>query len=292
MKTKTMKTTMWKWSTSVMSDCPKTELDPLPLYQPNLGPSFDGVWVGVTRTGFTREDTGYGLNLGSHVGDDPAAVRARRLSLSEQAGAPVLWLNQVHGVGLCVAGAQLAEDSLDAPPSADASLCMDSSTVLAIMTADCLPAVFVVRNTAGQAVGVAAAHAGWKGLLHGVLSKTALALAQQAGEPVAQVSAWLGPAIGPSSFEVGAEVREAFAGEFSQDRIQDAFLPAPGTGKYLANLYKLATLDLQQAGLDTVQSDQPVPDTFTDLNWFSHRRASRLGRQAGRMATLVRLLPR
>lgn len=262
----------------------------LALFRPTLPKAFRGVWVAVTQTGFTHQDEGYGLNFGTHVGDDLAAVQARRAALEHEAGAPVLWLNQVHDVEVCLANPSLAEHSGLNPPSADASVALGPEVTLAIMTADCLPAVYVVHNAEGLPVGVAAAHAGWKGLLNGVLRNAALGLAQASKEPVQRMSVWLGPAIGPQSFEVGEEVREAFCARFTQIA-QNAFKPTGRQGKWLADIYELARLDLQQIGVEQIESPMPPEDTFTDLNWFSHRRAAQLGRQAGRMATLVRLLP-
>ncbi|MDH4394950.1 MAG: polyphenol oxidase family protein [Limnobacter sp.] len=259
--------------------------------------------MAVSQTGFTVADEGYGLNFGTHVGDSLDEVNRRRAMLEVDVGAPILWLNQVHGVEVCTATSMIAKESDVSPPSADASVALNSDTALAIMTADCLPAVFVARNAEGVALGVAAAHAGWKGLLNGVLSNTALSLAQATGQAVSQVSVWLGPAIGPQSFEVGGEVREAFCLRFSgldfhvdfndglNNGVQHAFKPSQNPGKWLADIYQLAKIDLNQLGVKQVEGGNPPQDTFTDLNWFSHRRAALQGRQAGRMATLVRLIP-
>lgn len=254
--------------------------------------------MGVTQTGFVGQDEGYGLNYGTHVGDELAAVQARRAALELKVGAPILWLNQVHGVEVCTANPSLAENSGLNPPSADACFALNPDVALAIMTADCLPVVYVIHNSAGLPVGVAAAHAGWKGLLNGVLRNTALGLAQASQQPLNRISVWFGPAIGPQSFEVGEEVREAFCARFTRftHSVQSAFKPSGRPGKWLANIYELARIDLQHTGVEQIEATpiegttQPE-DTFTDLKWFSHRRAAQLGRQAGRMATLVRLLP-
>lgn len=260
------------------------------LYRPALSEAFQGVWVAVTKTGFTHQDDGYGQNFGTHVGDSQATVFARRAALEHAVGAPVLWLNQVHGVEVCMASLSLANGSNLSPPSADASVALRSDVTLAIMTADCLPVVYVINNSEGSPVGVAAAHAGWKGLLNGVLRNTALGLAQASHEPLSRMSVWLGPAIGPQSFEVGDEVRQAFLAQFSQPA-QKAFKPSGSPGKWLADIYELARIDLQHVGVQQIEGANPPEDTFTDLSWFSHRRSAQMGRQAGRMATLVRLLP-
>jgi polyphenol oxidase len=265
------------------------------LFKPKLSEAFQGVWVAVSQTGFTHKDEGYGLNYGTHVGDSLDDVNSRRALLEAEAGAPILWLNQVHGVDVCTANPAVAMESTLRPPIADASIALSSDITLAIMTADCLPAVFVAQNSEGLPVGVAAAHAGWKGLLNGVLGNAALHLAQATGQPVSQVSVWLGPAIGPQSFEVGGEVREAFCSRFNDSGLNncvvDAFQPSQNPGKWLADIYQLAKIDLSKLGVKQVESANPPDDTFKDLKWFSHRRAALLGRQAGRMATLVRLMP-
>lgn len=250
-----------------------------------------GVWVAVTQTGFAHQDEGYGLNYGTHVGEALGDVHARRRALELEAGAPIVWLNQVHGVEVCEASPAMAQNSGLSPISADASIALDGNVTLAIMTADCLPAVYVSQNALGVPVGVAAAHAGWKGLLNGVLQNTALRLAAATTQPLSRISVWLGPAIGPQSFEVGVEVQEAFYQRFPE-HARYAFIPGAHSDKYLADIYSLAKISLRSIGVERVEGANPPEDTFTDLNWFSHRRSGHLGRQAGRMATLVRLLPR
>ena len=140
-----------------------------------------------------------------------------------------------------------------------------------MMTADCLPVLFCDR--AGSIV--AAAHAGWRGLLGGVLEST---LAAMAVAPE-HVLAWLGPAIGPSAFEVGDEVRAAFVAELPA--AGEAFAPC-GQGKWLADLYALARLRLARAGVTTVYGGNAC--TYSDpARYFSYRRDG----VTGRMATLI-----
>ncbi len=135
------------------------------------------------------------LNLGDHVGDVQAAVAENRRRLTAQFGIQPAWLKQVHGIDVVEADpARVAE--------ADASCTSTPGIACTSMTADCLPVLFCDR--AGTRVG--AAHAGWRGLVGGVLEATLDAL----GVPASEVLVWLGPAIGPQAFEVGGEVREAF----------------------------------------------------------------------------------
>lgn len=256
-----------------------------------LGPDWDGVKVLVTETGFDalqRDADPYGFNLGTHVGDSLTHVQARRSLVEKEIGAPVVWLNQVHGCE--VFEARLASDAMSSgttPPVADASISVSCNLALAIMTADCLPVVFVAFSNSGKALGVAAAHAGWRGLHAGVLLASAKALSQACEVPLMQIKAWMGPAIGPHSFEVGAEVFNAFVQQ--NPNTIECFKPGDKSGKYLADLYALARHALRELGNSNIEGGGW--DTVTDPRWFSHRRGQQQGVQSGRFATLIRLLP-
>ena len=158
----------------------------------------------TTRHGGVSAAPYASFNLGSHVGDDPARVGANRARLASLLPAAPCWLEQVHGTDVIDLGTLT---SVAAPPRADAALARRAGVVCAVLTADCLPVLLC--DAAGSVV--AAAHAGWRGLLAGVLERTVAAMAVPAGS----LMAYLGPAIGPESFEVGDEVRAAFvaAGE-------------------------------------------------------------------------------
>lgn len=256
-----------------------------------LGPDWEGVKVLVTETGFDalqRDADPYGFNLGTHVGDSLTHVQARRSLVEKEIGAPVVWLNQVHGCE--VFEARLASDAMSSvttPPVADASISVSCNLALAIMTADCLPVVFVAFSNSGKALGVAAAHAGWRGLHAGVLLASAKALSQACEVPLMQIKAWMGPAIGPHSFEVGAEVFNAFVQQ--NPNTIECFKPGDKSGKYLADLYALARHALRELGNSNIEGGGW--DTVTDPRWFSHRRGQQQGVQSGRFATLIRLLP-
>jgi YfiH family protein len=223
--------------------------------------------VSTTRSGGVSQSPYDSLNLADHVGDDRTAVgeNRRRLRQREALPAEPLWLNQVHGnrvVDAASGGQQ---------PSADASFSRQPGVVCAVMTADCLPVLFCDR--AGSAV--AAAHAGWRGLAAGVLEATVDAL----GVPPGQLLAWLGPAIGPDAFEVGAEVRESFIAE--QAQAAAAFVARPN-GRWLADLYQLARLRLQAAGVSALYGGGFC--TYADrARFYSFRR----DRTTGRMASLI-----
>ena len=205
------------------------------------------------------------FNLGDHVGDDPARVAANRASLRALLPADPVWLQQVHGT----AAVDIAKTAKTV--EADAAYCREPGRVCAVMTADCLPVLFCDR--AGTVV--AAAHAGWRGLLAGVLEASIDAMQVPTGE----ILAWLGPAIGASSFEVGDEVRAAFV---AQDAAAASAFEAYRHGKWLADLYALARRRLQGSGVNAVfggnDCTYSAPEKF-----FSYRRDG----VTGRMASLI-----
>lgn len=178
------------------------------------------------------------------------------------------WLRQVHGTRVV----KLDRARPHEAPEGDAATTSVPGVVCAAMAADCLPVLFC--NDTGTVVG--AAHAGWRGLAAGVLEATVRAM----GAP-ASLLAWMGAAIGPESFEVGPEVREAFVSV--DPSAADSFRPRPQVpGKFLADLYGLARQRLNKAGVARVYGGGM--DTFTDpQRFFSYRRDG----QCGRMAALV-----
>lgn len=221
-----------------------------------------------TRAGGVSTGPWASLNLGSHVGDDPACVAENRRRLRAALGldAEPGWLAQVHGTAVA-----RVDDACDGPPEADAAVAFAPGRACAILTADCLP---VLLCDAGG-TGVGAAHAGWRGLAAGVVEAAVAAL----GCPPDDVLAWLGPAIGPDAFEVGAEVRAAFVDDDA--RAASAFRPN-GRGRWQADLYALARLRLARAGVGRVYGGGWC--TYSDpARWYSHRRDGR----CGRMASLV-----
>ncbi|WP_341521298.1 peptidoglycan editing factor PgeF [Pseudomonas sp. G.S.17] len=201
------------------------------------------------------------LNLGDHVDDSPAAVASNRLHLTSTLNIRPAWLKQVHGVAV-------AEADPSRVMEADASWTATPGIACTIMTADCLPALFCTLD--GKRV--AAAHAGWRGLAAGVLEATADSL----DVPPAQIMVWLGPAIGQPSFEVGAEVREAFISTHPQTA--EAFIPSENPGRFMADIYALARLRLAAHGITAVYGGGF--DTFTDSRFYSYRQSARNGRFA------------
>ena len=245
------------------------------------------------------------FNLGARCGDEARHVQINRERLQRLGNLPAApqWLQQVHGAAVVrfdrpsqaaragdasahpVANATVAAepvadatvtvepiaDAVTAEPIADAAVTGSPGTVLAILTADCLPVLFCNR----EGSEVATAHAGWRGLAAGVLEATVGAMHST---PV-EVLAWLGPAAGPQAYEVGEEVRDAFVGRDA--RATDAFLPTR-PGHWLMDMYALARqrlgaigiVDIYGGGRCTISEPQ---------HFFSHRRDQR----SGRMASIV-----
>jgi YfiH family protein len=219
-----------------------------------------------------------GLNLGLHVGDHPEHVEENRSRLQASLPGRPTWLEQVHGAEVVLASSAELSPRPDAAPGpaprADASVAVTTGAVCAIQTADCLPVLFC--DARGTVVG--AAHGGWRGLAAGVLDNTVAAMRGQGAE---DILAWLGPAIGPARFEVGEEVLQAFAR--IDAAMQTAFVPVPDRpGKYLADIYRLARLQLAALGVDRVSGGGFCTVTES-RHFYSYRRDG----VTGRMASLV-----
>ena len=210
------------------------------------------------------------FNLGAHCGDDTGAVTTNRQRLIALASLPnpPHWLQQVHGVAVHRVTSRKPDAT---PPQADAAVTAIPGAVLAILTADCLPVLFVAKDGSE----VAAAHAGWRGLAAGVLEATVAAMY---GTPESIV-AWLGPAAGPAHYEIGEEVRTAF---IDHDPGAATCFTATRPGHHLIDLYGLARRRLAAAGITTVSGGDLC--TISDATrFYSYRRDGR----TGRMATLV-----
>lgn len=241
----------------------------------------------TSRRGGVSQAPYEGMNLGTHVGDLPGAVKHNRRLLKQMlpAGSRLQWLNQVHGTRVT----ELTPDVLvPGRKTADAACVRNAGDAAVVMTADCLPVFFADR--AGSAGAVA--HAGWRGLLAGVLENTV----SQLGVEPAQMLAWLGPAIGPCHFEVGVEVRDAFlkcqseqhgSDAIATKKLDEAFTPnRQSSGKWMMDIYQVARIRLAQAGVSEVSGggfctvcDQP--------HLYSYRRDG----VTGRMASMIWIKP-
>lgn len=222
--------------------------------------------VCTTRAGGVSRGAFGGLNLGGHVGDEPANVAANRAQLQAAIGVRPVFLQQVHGTDVLPIDATTPDGAV-----ADACTTVDAGIACTIMVADCLPVLFA--DSEGRRV--AAAHAGWRGLAAGVLERTAAAFGDT------RPMAWLGPCIGPHAFEVGDEVRAAFVAQ-SADAAA-CFRPGPAPGKWWADLPALARQRLRAAGVDPAYGNDGSDAWCTvrnPLRFFSHRRDGVSGRFA------------
>ncbi len=212
------------------------------------------------------------FNLGAHVGDAPEAVVANRAHLQVALGLkqPIPWLNQVHGTAV---HEYRSYERLNI--TADACISRTPNAACAVLTADCLPLLLCTKS--GSAV--AAVHAGWRGLLAGVIEASVLQLA-----PSDAVIAYIGPAIGTNAFEVGPELREAFLAHDPGTLV--AFKPGIGD-RFFADLALLARMRLQNIGVSSISESGRCTFTEHDL-FYSHRRA---GPHTGRFASVVWLEP-
>ncbi len=226
--------------------------------------------VSSKRTGGYSGQGFASFNLGDHVGDEPTTVEHNRRLFQTLSAMPTkpYWLQQVHGVA--VARPDLAFDQTGLIV-ADAAYSRSTERVCVVMTADCLP--LLLCDKAGQEV--AAVHAGWRGLAAGVIEQTV----QQFQAKPADILVWLGPAIGPQAFEVGAEVRAAF---IKQQAAATAAFTAQPSAKYLADLYLLARLRLQALGISAIYGGNFCTYQQAE-DFFSYRRDG----QTGRMATAI-----
>ena len=201
------------------------------------------------------------LNLGDHVGDEGAAVAENRtrLALAAKLPAEPCWLRQVHGKEVA---------DVDTPvASNDASFTRREGRVCAILSADCLPVLFA--STEARVIG--AAHAGWRGLVAGVLAATVRAM----DEAPSALIAWIGPCIGPLAYEVGAEVRDAVLA--GMPTAAPAFEPN-AAGRFRTDLPGIARLQLYALGISRIYGGTECTFSHPE-RYFSHRRDGQTGRQ-------------
>ena len=222
----------------------------------------------TTRLGGNSAAPYASLNLAQHVGDEATTVQLNRQHLKSSLMLPSepFWLNQIHS-NICVKVDKQSIGNI----TADATYTKQSNIVCAVLTADCLP--ILICNQAGNEV--AAIHAGWRGLAGGIIQNTI----NHFDAPADQLLAWLGPASGPEVFEIGDEVRTQFINLNRQTSI--AFKPSLA-GRWLANLYQLASLLLNSSGITAIYGEPKCTYSNPEL-FFSYRREH----LTGRMASLI-----
>ncbi len=223
----------------------------------------------TTRNGGISTGLCATMNVAGNNADDPSRVEHNKQLLRSIIDVEPRWLSQVHGTDVAV---------IDAPASAgpvvaDAAIATTRGVAAAVRVADCLPVLFCDRG----GTRVAAAHAGWRGLAAGVLERTVEAMQVAPSEIVV----WMGPAIGSQAFEVGDDVRDAF---IARDPASSAaFAPYPRrSGKWLADLFALATQRLRSAGVESIHGGGECT-VSNPARYFSYRR----DKSPGRMAALV-----
>lgn len=212
------------------------------------------------------------FNLALHVEDDPGVVQKNRHKLIKELGLPhePVWLRQVHGINVIN-----VHDCSDSKPKADAAFAREPNQVCVVLTADCLPVLLCDAD--GQEV--AAIHAGWQGLLAGVIDSTIESLST----PPENILAWLGPAIGPQSFEINEKIRDDY---ISRDKNNEAAFQLRDQSWY-GDLYKLARINLNRYGITRVSGGNFC--TYQDnRRFYSYRRAKG---KTGRMASLIWIQP-
>ena len=253
-----------------------------------LTPDWDlpAEWPGIralmtTRHGGVSVGRQTSMNLGGSVNDEPAAVAANRARLSEVLGAPVVFVHQVHGTDvLHVQGPHVPGPT----PKADASFSVTPGVGCAIQAADCLPVLFAAKG------GVGGAHAGWRGLAAGVVENTLRALCSATGSEPGELRVWLGACIGPTAFEVGADVLQALGAEpLPFDQACFTYQPnAAGEPRWRADLAGLARARLQAAGVRHISGGHWC--TYSEPERFFSYRRERDGYGIGRMAAAISLV--
>ena len=226
----------------------------------------------TTRTGGISAAPYADFNLAQHVDDAPDAVEHnRRQLMAIEAGHRAMqwqWLNQTHSTDVIS-----IDTASDQALAADGVVTDTANVVCAVLTADCLP--ILLSDTEGNRVG--AIHAGWRGLQNGIIDKAIACFCRQAnGTPAIaakNICVWMGPAIGPTRFEVGAEVKAGFNADYH------AAFSAHGEGRFMADLYQLATIALAKCGVHAIYGGGFC--TYSDQHrFFSYRRDGITGRMA------------
>lgn len=216
----------------------------------------------TTRAGGVSEGEHASMNLGLSSGDRAEHVARNRAIVRAALPADPRYLRQVHGTDIAEIDAVAPEAAI----TADGAVSGSRGGVAAVLTADCMP--LLLADRAGTRV--AAVHAGWRGMAAGVIES---AIAAMRVDP-AGILAWMGPTIGPDAFEVGAEVREAF---IARDARADEAFRAHMTGKYMADLYRLARQRLAAGGVREVFGGGFC--TYHERErFFSYRRVQKSGR--------------
>jgi YfiH family protein len=243
----------------------------LAVLEVDLGP---GVRAGfTTRAGGVSAPPWDALDLGLHVGDDPAHVRENRARVAAWAGTPLAWATQVHGTTVHVRG---PDDPADTVGDADALVSDLRGTGVGVLVADCVPVL--LADAAAGVVG--AAHAGRRGLVAGVVQAALAAMVARGADP-ARVRAAVGPAISGARYEVPEQMQREVVAVVPETACRtDRGTPGLDLPAGVAAV-------LRRAGVADVQVTGWCTDS--DDRFFSHRRAQRAGTTTGRSAGVAAL---
>jgi polyphenol oxidase len=207
------------------------------------------------------------FNIATHVNDDINTVDFNRALLNQHLPSAPCWLSQTHSADVVELPSPLL--------NADACFTKDKNIVCVVQTADCLP--LLITNNEGTMV--AAIHAGWRGLLNGVIENTL----HKMNLPAHEILIWLGPAISQNHFEVGSEVKDSFCEK--HDEAKKAF-KSISNQKWLADIYMLAKIRLHAYGVSQIYGASMTEEYCTyahHKDYFSYRRDG----ETGRMASLI-----
>lgn len=243
-------------------------------------------WVAFSiRKGGVSEPPYAAANMAYHVGDDPRMVKENRRLLSvavtRREGIPVYTASQVHGCSCLPVDGTMSVQKLETQ-SADALITAERGILLGVMTADCLPVLLIDR----QSRAVAAVHAGWRGLLAGIVPRTMRTMEMNYGVKPADLLVLLGPCIGRCCYQVGEELIEKFVAEapFAVDRTwyEECF------GDYYLDLLRLQVLQLQDCGVLVPAIKMANLCTACGNFFFSYRRERGItGRQIAVVGLMV-----
>lgn len=227
------------------------------------------------------------LNLGLHVGDRPADVAANRARAAAAFGvdpASLVFARQVHGAVAAVVGAADAGRGVGADDDAvqDTDILVTATTglTLVVLVADCVPLALVDR----EARVLAVVHAGWRGTAAGAVPAALDAMAGLGARP-GRVRAFLGPAVAPERYQVGAAVRDALAASVRPAALPERAAAPDGPGHWLVDLVAVNRQQLLAGG---VRDEHVVVSGATTAHgtFFSDRAQ----RPCGRFALLARLV--
>ncbi len=237
-----------------------------------------------TRRGGVSQGIYAALNTGLGSRDDPQAVRENRRRARAVLEADYLATPHQRHTDICAVIADIADWPFDAPPVADAIATNVPGLMVAVNTADCGPILFADQ----KARVVAAAHAGWRGAIGGVLEATIEAM-EALGAQRRHITAAIGPCISRAAYEVGPEFRRRFTDEDAQnDRF---FGDSPRDGHAMFDLPGYIAHRLACAGLDRVYDLARCTHGEEEL-FFSYRRScQRAEADYGRQLSGIVLLP-